>query len=105
MAYPMKIRALQKGDVTAITVAITHPSETGMRVDAAGRLVPAQYIQILSVRLEGKRVVDSYLNRAVAANPVFNFKVKGAKLGDKVEVNWVDSQGQQGGGEAGVMAA
>ena len=103
MAYPMKMRALLKGDVAAITVIVTHPSETGMRVDAAGKLVPAQYIQTLSVLLEGKKVVDSYLNRALAANPAFNFKVRGAKLGDKVEANWVDSQGQQGSGEAIVM--
>jgi hypothetical protein len=49
-------------------------------------------------------VVDGHLNTAVSANPVFNFKVKGAKAGDKVVVNWTDNLGEKGTGEAAVVA-
>jgi sulfur-oxidizing protein SoxZ len=99
----MKIRALKKGDVTAITAIVGHPMETGLRKEE-GKLVPARFIQVLTVDVGGKRVVDSRLNTAVSANPVFNFKIKGPQLGDKVVLNWVDNQGQTGSGESDVRA-
>ncbi|MEW6294331.1 MAG: thiosulfate oxidation carrier complex protein SoxZ, partial [Pseudomonadota bacterium] len=32
---------------------------------------------------------------SVSRNPVFGFKVKGAKAGDKVAVSWVDNKGDK----------
>ncbi len=104
MAYPMRVRALLKGDVTAITAIVSHPMETGLRKDESGKLVPAHFIQSLTVDVGGKRVVDSRLNTAVSTNPVFNFKVKGAAIGDKVTLSWVDNLGEKGSGEAVVAA-
>ena len=103
MASPMRVRALLKGDVTAITAIVSHPMETGMRKDG-DKLVPAHFIKVLTVDVGGKRVVDGLLNTAVSTNPVFNFKVKGAKVGDKVVVSWGDNLGEKGGGEASVAA-
>lgn len=105
MANAMRIRALTKGDITAITAIISHPMETGLRKDDKGNLVPAHFIEQLTVDVGGKRVVDSRLNTAVLTNPVLNFKVKGAKVGDKVAVNWIDNLGDKGTGEAVVAAA
>ena len=102
MGNPMRIRALQKGEVTAITVIVAHPMETGLRKDAAGQPVPAHFIQQLSVDVAGKRVVDSHINTAISANPVFNFKVKGVKVGDKVVVSWVDNKGDKRTDEAAI---
>ncbi len=105
MANPMRIRALQKGDITAVTVIAAHPMETGLRKDAqTGKLVPAHFIQSLTVDVGGKRVVESHVNTAVSANPVFNFKLKGAKAGDKVVVSWVDNTGDKRTDEAAVAA-
>jgi sulfur-oxidizing protein SoxZ len=98
----MRIRALMKGDITAITAIISHPMETGLRKDSDGKLIPAHYIEELTVDVAGRRVVDGSLNTAVSANPVLNFKIKGAKVGDKVVVNWVDNLGDKGTGEAAV---
>ncbi|MDD5296838.1 MAG: thiosulfate oxidation carrier complex protein SoxZ [Rhodocyclaceae bacterium] len=99
----MRVRALLKGDVTAITAIVSHPMETGMRKDG-GKVIPAHFIQVLTVDVDGKRVVTSHLNTAVSSNPVFNFKVKGAKVGDKAVVSWVDNLGEKGSGEAVVAA-
>jgi sulfur-oxidizing protein SoxZ len=104
MPYPMRIRALQKGDVTAVTAIVSHPMETGLRKDDSGKLVPAHFIQLLTLDVGGKRVVDSHLNTAVSTNPVFNFKVKGAKVGDKVVLSWVDNLGEKSSGDAVVVA-
>jgi sulfur-oxidizing protein SoxZ len=104
MANAMRIRALLKGDIAAITAIISHPMETGLRKDDKGNLVPAHYIDQLTVDVGGRRVVDSRLNTAVSTNPVFNFKVKGAKAGDKIVVNWSDNTGDKGSGEATISA-
>lgn len=93
MADPMKIRASLQGEVADIRVLVNHPMETGQRKDSAGNLVPAHFIQSLSVTVGGKTVVDGQLGTSVSRNPVFGFKVKGAKAGDEVVISWKDNKG------------
>jgi sulfur-oxidizing protein SoxZ len=95
MADPMKIRAQLKGDVAEIRVLMGHAMETGQRKDAAGKAIPAHFIQSLTVEVGGKKVVDGQIGTSVSRNPVFGFKVKGAKAGDKVVVSWVDNKGDK----------
>jgi sulfur-oxidizing protein SoxZ len=102
MADPMKIRATLKGDVAEIRILMGHAMETGQRKDAAGVTVPAHFIQSMSVDVGGKRVVDGQIGTSVSRNPVFGFKMKGAKVGDKVVVNWADSKGDKRTDEAAV---
>jgi len=102
MADPMKIRAQMKGDVAEIRVLMSHPMETGQRKDDAGKTVPAHHIQNMTVTLNGKSVVAGQIAGSVARNPVFGFKVKGAKAGDKVAVSWVDNKGDKRTDEAAV---
>ncbi len=102
MADPMKIRAQLKGDVAEIRVLMGHPMETGQRKDAAGATVPAHFIQSMTVDVGGKRVVEGQIGTSVSRNPVFGFKVKGAKAGDKVVVTWVDNKGDKRTDEAAV---
>jgi sulfur-oxidizing protein SoxZ len=93
MADPMKIRASLQGEVADIRVLVNHPMETGQRKDSAGNLVPAHFIQSLTVTVGGKTVVDAQLGTSVSRNPVFGFKVKGAKAGDEVVISWKDNKG------------
>ncbi len=102
MADPMKIRAAMKGDLCEIRVLMSHPMETGMRKDSDGKAVPAHFIQTLTVALNGKAVVSGQAAPSVSRNPVFGFKVKGAKAGDKVTVSWVDNKGDKRSDEATV---
>jgi sulfur-oxidizing protein SoxZ len=102
MADPMKIRAQLKGEVAEIRILMGHPMETGQRKDAAGATVPAHFIQSMTVDVGGKRVVDGQIGTSVSRNPVFGFKVKGAKPGDKVVVSWVDNKGDKRSDEAAV---
>jgi len=95
MADPMKIRAQMKGDAAEIRVLMSHPMETGQRKDNAGKTIPAHFIQSVTVALNGKTVVDGQIGTSVSRNPVFGFKVKGAKAGDKVAVSWVDNTGDK----------
>ena len=92
-ARPMKMRATSQGGVTEIRVLMAHPMETGLR-KVNGKLVPAHFIQNVTVKLNGKTVVEGQISQAVSRNPVFSFRVKGGAKGDKVEVSWIDNEGE-----------
>ena len=91
----MKIRATLQGDVADVRVLMAHPMETGQRKDAAGKLVPLHFIQTITAQLNGKTVFTADASQAVSRNPVFAFKVKGAKVGDKLSITWQDNTGDK----------
>jgi sulfur-oxidizing protein SoxZ len=93
MADPMKMRATLKGDVADVRVLMSHPMETGQRKDGSGKVIPLHFIQEVAVKLNGKTVIEGQISQAVSRNPVFSFRVKGAKAGDKLEVTWLDNKG------------
>jgi sulfur-oxidizing protein SoxZ len=98
----MKMRATAQNGVTDIRVLMAHPMETGQRKDASGKLVPMHFIQNVTVKLNGKTVVEAQISQAVSRNPVFSFRVKGGAKGDKVEVSWLDNHGETNQTEATV---
>lgn len=102
MAAPMKIRAQLKGDTADIKVLMAHPMEAGQRKDSKGTPVPVHYIESFTVEVGGKVVMDSQVGPAISTNPVFGFKVKGAKVGDKVVATWKDNLGETRKDEAAV---
>ena len=102
MADAMRIRAQAAGDKTIVRVLMGHEMETGLRKDAAGKLIPAWYIQEVSAQLNGKPVLMAQWGPAVAKNPFLQFTLKGAKAGDKVSVSWVDTRGEKRTDEATV---
>ena len=95
MAEPMKIRATLQGDVADVRVLMAHPMETGQRKDAAGKIVPMHFIQTITAQLNGRTVFAADVSQAVSRNPVFAFKVKGAKAGDKLSITWQDNTGDK----------
>ena len=105
MAEPMKIRATLQGDVADVRVLMAHPMETGQRKDAAGKIVPLHFIQTITAQLNGKTVFSADISQAVSRNPVFAFKVKGAKAGDKLSVTWQDNTGEKRTDEVVIRAA
>ncbi len=102
MADPMKIRATLKGDVADVRVLMAHPMETGQRKDNAGKIIPVHFIQEMSVKVNGKTVIEGQISQAISRNPVFSFRVKGAKAGDKVEISWLDNKGDKNLTEAAI---
>ncbi len=95
MAEPMKIRATMKGDLAELRVLMVHPMETGLRKDADGKLVPLHFIQEMSVRVNGRTMIEGQVSQAVSRNPVFSFRLRGVKAGDKVEIAWLDNRGER----------
>ena len=93
MADPMKIRASMQGDVADVRVLMAHPMETGQR-SQGGKKVPLHFIQSITAQLNGKTVFSADISQAISRNPVFAFKVKGAKAGDTISVTWKDNKGE-----------
>ena len=95
MAEPMRIRAQAAGDRTTVRVLIPHEMESGQRKDAAGKTVPAWFIQNISATWNGKTVMSAQWGTAVSKNPFVQFSFKGGKAGDKIAVSWVDNHGDK----------
>jgi len=95
MPDPMKIRANVAGDWTEIKVLMSHEMETGQRKDAAGKVIPAWFIQNVAVTHNGRTVLSAQWGPAVAKNPFIAFKFKGGAKGDKVVVTWQDNRGEK----------
>jgi sulfur-oxidizing protein SoxZ len=89
MSDPMRIRAQAAGSIATVRVLMSHEMETGQRKDAAGKTIPAWFIQEVSAT-------------SIAKNPFLQFNVKGAKAGDKITVSWVDNKGDKRTDEATV---
>ena len=93
-AGPMKMRATLGPAYTDVRVLVSHPMETGQR-KADGKVIPLHFIQTITAQLNGKTVFNADVSQAVSRNPVFAFKVKGAKAGDKLSITWQDNKGDK----------
>jgi sulfur-oxidizing protein SoxZ len=92
-----RLRARRLAEFTEIRLLLRHPMETGRRVDASsGALVPANYIERLTIRLESRVVADCRLGTGVAADPSFTFRVKTGEPGERVTASWKDVSGREG---------
>jgi sulfur-oxidizing protein SoxZ len=105
MADLMKIRARLKDGVTEVKVLMIHPMETGRRIDDSGDTVPAHFIQLVSATLNGKTVLEAQWGTGISKNPYLTFRLRGAGLGDKIAVNWIDNKGATNAIEGTVEAA
>jgi sulfur-oxidizing protein SoxZ len=100
MSDPMRIRAQAQGDKTTVRVLVSHEMESGQRRDAAGKIVPAWFIQEISATWNGKTVMHAQWGTAVSKNPFMQFAFKGGKAGEKIVVSWVDNRGDKRSDEA-----
>lgn len=95
MADQIKIRVTTQGDVTDIRILMQHPMETGQRKDEKGQTLPINFIQNFTVSHNGQLLIDGQLNTSVSKNPLFAFKARGIKSGDKLSVSWTDNLGDK----------
>ena len=88
MAGPMKMRATLAGGNIDLRVLMTHPMTTAQSGQAL------HFIQNITVKHNGRTVIESETSQAVSRNPVFSFRLKGGAKGDKIEVSWLDNKGE-----------
>ncbi len=103
MARQTRIRTKTQDGATEVLVLVSHPMETGQRVDPKTKeKIPAHFIQKMTFALNGKEVAVANLGVAVSKDPLVGVKLKGAKAGDKVKVTWSDNKGESNTAEATV---
>ena len=95
MADPMRIRAQASGGNATVRVLMAHEMETGQRKDEKGKTLPTHYIQTFTVTHNGQALIDGQLNTSVSKNPLFAFKARNIKPGDKLSVSWKDNMGDK----------
>ena len=95
MSDPMRIRAQSLADKTTVRVLVSHEMESGQRKDAAGKIVPSWFIQLINASWNGKTVMSAQWGTAVSKNPFVQFSFKGGKAGDKIAVSWTDNRGDK----------
>lgn len=93
MAKRMKVRARSVEGATDVRILMRHDMESGQRKNTAGDIIPAHYIQNVTVRHGQRVVLFAQWGPAVSKNPYLAFKFTGGAAGDRVEVTWVDNKG------------
>lgn len=92
----IKIRTKRIGGNTQIRTLITHPMEHGRNKDkSTNRLIPAHFIQVLTVKHNGKVIATCNMGAGISKDPYFAFMLKGGQPGDAVAIDWVDNLGQR----------
>jgi sulfur-oxidizing protein SoxZ len=100
MANTIKVRAKLAGDVTTVKALVSHPMETGLVKDKkTGKIIPAHFIQEVTCEHNGNVVLTALWGVAISKNPYLSFRFKGAKVGDKLTLRWVDNKGESDSGE------
>jgi sulfur-oxidizing protein SoxZ len=95
MASNIKVKAKLAGDVADIQCLMLHPMETGTRKDPeTGATVPIHHITQLTFTLNGEVSLVANLSTAVAKDPYFRYKIRGANSGDALKISWVDNLGE-----------
>jgi sulfur-oxidizing protein SoxZ len=92
MASTIRLKTKTREGITTVRAIIRHPMETGFRVDQdSGELIPAHYINLVTIKHNDKIILSCDWSRAVSKNPYLSFMFEGAKKGDKLELNWIDT--------------
>ena len=87
----MKVKAKLKGDVVNVKVLAKHQN-VGPE-EAEKKKIEPNFIKTLIAKCNGKIIYEMNGSGFVSKNPLFKFKFKGGKVGDKVEVTWIDLKG------------
>ena len=99
MAAKVKIRGKLSGGVAKIKLLIPHPMATGTQRDADGNLIPAKYIETVTLYKNDKEVLTANWGASVSKDPYLAFQINNCAAGDVIKVAWVDNLGETGGGD------
>ena len=94
MIFGIRIKTTTKGELTNVQAILKHPMDTGNSRDpVSGDLIPAFFIEKVTIHHGEKVIMTCDWSRAVSKNPYLSFSFSGAKTGDTVRISWQDSRG------------
>ncbi len=83
----------ESGEIIEIKTLISHPMETGFRVDSVGRIIPRNIMTKFECLYGGEEVFRMDLHPGIAANPFISFFTRATQSGE-LEFRWTDQNGQ-----------
>ncbi len=96
MAFGIRIRTSIKDGLTTVQAILKHPMDTGNSRDPeTGNMIPAFFIETVTIHHHDKEIMSCDWSRAVSKNPYLSFSFTGAKAGDTVRISWQDSSGNK----------
>ena len=91
----LKVRASGKKGYAVVKAILFHPMETGLRKSKeTGQVIPAHYIQEVSVKHKDAEVIKVNMGIAVSKNPYLSVEIDGAVKGDQISIGWLDNLGE-----------
>lgn len=95
MTSSIKVRTSTRDGKTTVRAIIRHPMHTGYEFDMdAGKLIPAHFIETVTVLHGDKVILQCDWSRAVSSNPYLSFEFSGARTGDLLRITWSDNLGE-----------
>ncbi|MDA8340255.1 MAG: thiosulfate oxidation carrier complex protein SoxZ [Nitrospiraceae bacterium] len=85
-------QGIKKDEVIPVKALITHPMETGMRKDKAGKPIPEHFINDVKVYYGNDLVTSMEWTIAVSADPFMTFYVKADKAAP-LKIVYKDNKG------------
>jgi len=92
-AEPMRVRAVQDGELVEVKILMKHRMLSRLSWDSRGQLVLPHFIQTVRAYCNDRQVLYVHFGGSVARDPYFAFKFRGGKQGDRVVVSWIDTEG------------
>lgn len=86
-------RDLKAGEPAEFLTMISHPMETGLRMDGEGNMRPQRIIEQFSAKLDGAPALTASLYRSVSANPYLRFYLAPAGSAE-LTLEWVEDTGR-----------
>ncbi len=81
----------KKGEIVEIRSLIMNPMTTGLQKDKkTGKLIPAHFIQTVTITFNDKPLLDVDWSTAVSANPYLAFKMRAEESGT-LKMIWKDN--------------
>jgi sulfur-oxidizing protein SoxZ len=80
------------GEVVEIKTLLSHPMESGHRLDADGQPIPRLIVETMVATFDGVEVFRAEWGSGVAANPYQSFMLRIEAAGE-LEVVWSDEAG------------
>ena len=92
---PARVRmpeTAKRGDAVEVRTMITHPMESGFRLNNVGQPIPRHIVQSFTCTYGGKEVFRAKLHPSVSTNPYFVFYVVATQSADLI-FTWTDDRG------------
>jgi sulfur-oxidizing protein SoxZ len=83
---------VDKDEIFEVRTLISHPMETGLRRDGAGKIIPRDLIHRFSCRYNNDLVFSVDLHEAMAANPFLAFHLRAGDSG-RLQFAWEEDDG------------